>query len=105
MLARQQNRHPRCWGISSDALALYALGYGPRPQTPGWSETGSSWSGDECGQNYPMDQADLDACELTYSMAPVAAKIRMLPVLEEFRRWVNEGLNRYGVPHPYKAPA
>jgi hypothetical protein len=38
-------------------------------------------------------------------MAPVVAQIRMLPVLEEFRRWVNDGLNRYGVPRPYRESA
>lgn len=106
MLAERQRRQPRCWGISSDALALYGLGKGPRPQTPGWAASpgGSSWTAEECGHDYPHDQSDLLACELTYEMAPVEARIRMLPVLEEFRRWVNEGLNRYGVGRPYQRP-
>lgn len=103
---RQRLHHhyegPRCWGRSSDALALYGVGIGLRPQTPGWSDTGSSWTREECGQDYPHDEGDLRACELTYDMADVASQMRMLPVLEEFRRWVREGLNRYGVAHPYK---
>jgi len=107
MLARQQHRHPRCWGISSDALALYGVGGGPRPQTPGWaaSLSGRSWSGSECGDNYPHDEGDLLACELTYEMAPPRAQIRMLPVLKEFRRWVTQGINRYGAEHPYQKQA
>jgi hypothetical protein len=34
-------------------------------------------------------------------MAPPHVQMRMLPVLEEFRRWVNDGLNRYGAAFPY----
>jgi len=102
MLAERQHRNPRCYGISSDALALYGLSAGPRPQTPGWSNGyGRSWSGDECGTDYPHDKSDLLACELTYEMAPPHVQMRMLPVLEEFRRWVNDGLNRYGAAFPY----
>ena len=29
----------------------------------------------------------------------------MLPVLKEFRRWVTQGINRYGAEHPYQKQA
>ena len=99
MMAHREHRRPRCWGISSDAMALYGLGKGPRPTVPGTPTRpgGQSWRGEECGSDHPHDEADLKACELTYEMAPVIAQIAMLPVLEEFRGWVREGRNRYGV--------
>lgn len=103
MVAHQDHQHPRCWGASSDALAAYGVGIGQRPQTPGWSDSpnGGCWSGDECGREYPHDDSDLMACEITYRMAPRHVQERMLPVLDEFRRWIDHGLNRYGVEHPY----
>jgi hypothetical protein len=98
MVAEREHRRPRCYGVSSDALTLYALGKGPRPQTPGRPdrEGGGSWRGDEVGRDYPHDEADLRACELTYAMAPAVLKVSMAPVLDEFRAWVREGKNRYG---------
>lgn len=98
MTAQREHRRPRCWGISSDALTLYALGKGPRPQTPGRPERpgGSTWQGSEVGSDYPHDEDDLRACELTYAMAPAHLQIIMLPVLKEFQAWVREGKNRYG---------
>ncbi len=83
---RQMLRHtdvPRCWGKSSDALALYAIG-GPEPTE----------------RDYPSDHSDLDACERTYRMAPPRLAERMQPVLDKYRahiasraamgRWVGE---------------
>ncbi|MEU0467260.1 hypothetical protein ABZ215_24935 [Amycolatopsis sp. NPDC006131] len=69
-----QRRHvrPRCWGISSDALAYYGAGKEPEP---GLDE-------------YPADPADLGACERTYAMAPEGIKPRMRPVLEKYRAHV-----------------
>jgi hypothetical protein len=98
MLAHQRLDRYRCWGMSSDALALFGVGGGPRPRVPGRpTEPGRTlWNGEECGKGYPMDTSDLLACERTYAMAPAGAKPRMLPVLEEFRAWVYEGRNRYG---------
>jgi hypothetical protein len=98
MKAQREHRRPRCYGISSDALTLYALGKGPRPQTPGRPdrEGGATWTGSEVGRDYPHDESDLGACELTYAMAPEVVKVAMAPVLEEFRAWVREGKNRYG---------
>lgn len=100
MKARWEHRRPRCYGISSDALTLFALGKGPRPTTPGRPDHdgGTSWSGSEVGRDYPHDEADLSACELTYAMAPEVVKIAMAPILEEFRAWVRKGKNRYGEP-------
>lgn len=98
MTAQHEHRRPRCYGKSSDALTLYALGKGPRPQTPGRPDRagGHSWSGAECGRDFPHDGGDLAACELTYEMAPAVLQRRMLPILVEFRAWVREGENRYG---------
>jgi hypothetical protein len=102
MLQRTLMQHrriePRCYGISSDALALYALGLGPRPRVPGRPvEPGrTSWLGAECGDNYPADADDLAACRITYNMAPGHLQKKMRPVLDEFRAWVEEGKNRYG---------
>lgn len=97
--ARRSGCQPRCTGISSDALARYALGSGPRPAVPGTptSPSSRSWSGEETGRDFPHDEDDLGACERTYSMAPDELRERMLPVLEEFRRWVRRGINRNGV--------
>lgn len=98
MVAHRERREPRCWGISSDALALYALGKGPRPEVPGRPDSpgGGSWHGSQVGREYPHDESDLRACEATYAMAPESLQVVMLPVLQEFQAWVREGLNRYG---------
>lgn len=96
MAAKQSRREPRCWGISSDALALYGVGVGPRPTVPGRPESPGCWRGDEVGRHFPHDEGDLMACEITYGMAPPEARKRMLPVLEELERWVRHGENRYG---------
>lgn len=99
---RYQRRTPRCWGVSSDALVLYALGRGERPRVPGTARSlsdngGGSWYGDEVGTFYPHDPDDLRACELTHDMAPPHLQERMGPVLDEFRGWVYHGRNRHGV--------
>ena len=98
--ARRVRSNPRCYGVSSDALAAFALGWAPRPLAPGrpqnQSPYGTVWIGDEMGIDYPHDEDDLAACELTYQMAPARIQERMLPVLEEFRAWVRQGVNRYG---------
>jgi len=67
--SRDRFERPRCTGVSSDALAAYALGLGPVPQR---------WS-------YPHDAADLAACELTYAMAPPDVAEVMVATLELFR--------------------
>lgn len=73
LIARQDARNrwmePRCWGISSDALAYYGAGKAAEPHT----------------REYPVDAEDLAACERTYEMAPAAIKPRMLPVLDKYR--------------------
>jgi hypothetical protein len=99
VIARAQARRfggQRCYGLSSDALAMYALGFGERPQVPGTPTSPHFWTGDECGQDYPADEDDLAACERTYAMAPPHLRERMAPVLEEFRGWVRERRNRHG---------
>ena len=86
-------------GLSSQAMLLYALGLLDRPRAPGRGTRGHgyrSWSGAECGHDYPSDEDDLGRCERTYAAAPAHLQPRMLPVLDEFRAWVREGLNRYG---------
>ena len=100
MRAKQERQRPRCWGISSDALALYGVGQGPRPTVPGRTTEpgGNGWRGSECGWGFPHDEGDLMACEITYAMAPREVRARMLPVLEEFEQYVRRGLNRYGEP-------
>jgi hypothetical protein len=76
LIARQDARHqwmqPRCWGVSSDALAYYGAGKKQEPKP----------------NEYPADAGDLAACERTYDMAPEAIKPRMLPVLEKYREVV-----------------
>jgi hypothetical protein len=67
--AERNHVYPRCWGISSNALALYAIRRGRRPAR----------------SEFPSDKDDLGACERTYEMAPPHLQERMLPVLEEFR--------------------
>lgn len=103
MVARRRLDRPRCWGVSSDALAAYGAGYGPRPTIPGKpyeAKTSNSgrWVREEAGDYYPHDIGDLNACELTFAMAPDHAKFRMKPVLDEFRAYVLDGLDRYGDP-------
>lgn len=66
---RQRDRFT---GISSDALAWFAIGRRDEPK-PG---------------EYPADERDLGACERTYDMAPEFLKERMLPVLERYRAHV-----------------
>jgi len=96
-------------GVSSDALVCHAVGVLDRPRSPGWTETEGAWwwRGDECDWNCPHDAGDLARCEHAYEIAPPHLQERMLPVLEEFRRYVNDRLNRYGQPvgtaHPTEA--
>lgn len=96
--AARKHRNPRCYGLSSDAMALYGLGRAPRPQVPGHTVAPGvlGWTGEECGTDYPHDLSDLDACERTFRMAPPWVQDRMAPVLEDFRDWVIEGRNRHG---------
>lgn len=78
---RQQERNqPRCWGISSDALALVGVGAIERPPR----------------HDFPSDEDDLAACERTYAMAPPHIQARMLPVLEEYRAAIADKAVRYG---------
>lgn len=77
--ARAQARYwrlygQRCTGMSSDALAQYGL-RGARE--PGRGE-------------YPSDLWDLASCERTYRMAPVDVRERMRPVLEKYRKHVEQ---------------
>lgn len=98
VVAQHQRTRPRCYGISSDALALYALGLVRRPQVPGTPtrEGGHSWFGSECGSDYPFDLDDLAACQRTFDMAPPHLQERMRPVLDEFTGWIRERRNRHG---------
>ena len=99
MRYRHREYPVRCTGRSSDALALYGVGQGPRPFTVGHPEAdsgGGCWLGSECDSNAPMDEGDLLACTVSYLMAPKWAQERMLPVLEEFQNWVWHGINRHG---------
>lgn len=98
MLASERHERPRWYGMSSQALVKFAAGMGPRPRTPGHPSRpgGAMWLNEECGENYPHDMADLDACELAYKKAPAWMQRKMLPVLREFRDWVLDGKNRYG---------
>lgn len=66
--ARGRVRYPRCWGISSDALAGHGAG-GPPPSS----------------RQRPVDLYDLAACYRTWRMAPDAAQARMRPVLDGWR--------------------
>lgn len=68
------HRLPRCYGLSSDALAFFALGKRDEP---------TEW-------DYPMDPSDLAACQMTYDMAPAHLKPVMLPVLAKMRGYVAE---------------
>lgn len=76
ILAREdlRNSRPRCTGESSDALAMYAVGM----------------EGEPSPRDYPRDRGDLEACELTYRMAPAHLQERLLPVMEKFRAHVEE---------------
>lgn len=94
----KRGRVTRWTGRSSDALAIYALGRGPRPQAPGHPDRpgGMCWHSEECGRGDPMDESDLLACTITYLTAPDDLKPRMAPVLAEMERWVWHGINRHG---------
>lgn len=74
VLAENAHRLPRCYGISSDALALFALGKRDEPTRA----------------VYPMDPSDLAACQLTYNMAPTHLQPKMLPALQRMRAYVAE---------------
>lgn len=67
--SRDHYMRPRCTGVSSDALTLYALGLGPLPSQ----------------SSYPHDASDLAACELTYTMAPPDVATAMVPTLALYR--------------------
>lgn len=60
----------RCWGLSSDDLAIWAT-----CDNPGTPFTG----------RHPLDPSDLLACELTAALAPVHVAERMRSVLALFR--------------------
>lgn len=59
-------------GISSSALVRFAYGFGPRPGF----------------DSFPFDRGDLGRCEFAYEHAPVEIQERMLPLLREFRAFV-----------------
>lgn len=63
----------RCWGVSSDTLALFAVGV----------------LDDIPEMNYPADRGDLDACERTYAMASHRMQKRMQPMMQRLRAHVN----------------
>lgn len=62
-------RSTRCTGVSSDALAWYAVERRDEPKP----------------HEYPLDPSDLAACERTYEMAPEFLRERMDPVLAKYR--------------------
>lgn len=64
---QNRGRLPRWWGMSSDSLVAYAIGWIPEP----------TWK--------PADRGDLDACEVAYERATPAMQERMLPVLVQWR--------------------
>lgn len=66
-------RGGRCTGVSSDALAWFAVGRRDEPKLG----------------EYPADESDLAACERTYEMATEFLQERMLPVLERYRKHVS----------------
>ena len=66
-------RQPRCWGISSDALAVGAIRR-RRPRR----------------HDYPSDPSDLAACERTYRMAPDHLRTFMALVLVDYRAHVEK---------------
>lgn len=59
-------------GISSNALAMHALGMPLDPRTEG-------------PYGYPLDAGDLAACYLTVMRAPERLRPRMWPVLAKWR--------------------
>lgn len=70
---RRKSGSWRCWGLSSDGLATFAIG-GPEPR------------------HAPADPSDLLACELTYQMAPAHLRPAMDPWLE---KWRGDVFSRY----------
>jgi hypothetical protein len=62
-------RGGRCTGVSSDALAWFAVERRDEPKP----------------HEYPLDPSDLAACERTYEMAPEFLQERMAPVLARYR--------------------
>lgn len=70
--SKERGDRPRCTGVSSDALAWYAVGQAHRPTE----------------RQFPVDPSDLQACEITYAMAPPFLRKRMKDVLAEYRAHV-----------------
>lgn len=69
----------RCTGVSSDALAWFAVGARDEPKP----------------HEYPRDDSDLAACHLTYTMAPKWLQERMDPVMVKYREAVADPANRW----------
>jgi hypothetical protein len=68
MWRRRTNADDRDYGISSDAMIAKAiLGIGIK------------------AIDYPVDQADLDACQRCYDGAPEHLKVKMIETLNAFR--------------------
>lgn len=68
--------HDPTWvGLSSDAMIVAAIS-GRAPKLTCW----------------PADRSDLERCEETYRRAPADLQQLMLPILEEFRTWISEGI-------------
>lgn len=68
----QRRMQRRLWGISSDALAWYAVMGSEEPTE----------------DVYPSDPSDLAACERMYRTAPEDLKGRMVPVMSKYRHYV-----------------
>lgn len=64
----------RLHGISSDALARYALGWSSKPAIG----------------SFPYDPSDLAACFRTFSIAPLHLRAAMTPVLAEYVAHVSQ---------------
>lgn len=76
-------RPTRCSGVSSDAMAWFAVGMRDEPRR----------------EEYPLDPSDLAACERTYEMAPEFLRERMEPVLARYRAAVAKSYPEVG-PRP-----
>lgn len=68
----QRRMRRRMWGISSDALAWYAVMGGEEPTE----------------DVYPSDPSDLAACERMYRLVPEDLKGRMVLVMAKYRNHV-----------------
>lgn len=75
-------------GISSRALALYALGMNPEIRR---TDINGGLQGGWNGLAYPHDWGDYRRCVKTYEAAPRHLKKKMAPVMERWRNAIIEG--------------